>query len=191
MSSKLGDSLFRNSKEIVCKPGNEVEFHCLCIQTCARIPRLMLMLFWIWLLICGAMQVSVARWQQLQYGSKSYPKFSNSSNKPGSVCYYYAGYFGIWSSTIVPHLRIPGLNAPNLYATGFVYYPGGWGKSPVDEYFAERFFYWKIPRGITEPKELEVLDLEYKNFSRPIPPELGSNLSLMIFLLDHNELQAW
>ncbi|OMO76086.1 hypothetical protein CCACVL1_15928 [Corchorus capsularis] len=93
-------------------------------------------------------------------------------------------YARIWSSTIVPHLRIPGLNAPILYAAGFVYHPVGWGKSPVDEYFAERFFYWKIPRGVTDPKELEVLDLGYKNFSRPIPPELGSNLSLMIFWLD-------
>ncbi|OMO65608.1 hypothetical protein COLO4_31112 [Corchorus olitorius] len=44
--------------------------------------------------------------------------------------YYYAE---IWSSTIVPHLRMPGLIAPNSYGAGFGYHPGGWGKSPVDE----------------------------------------------------------
>ncbi|OMO65209.1 hypothetical protein COLO4_31448 [Corchorus olitorius] len=47
-----------------------------------------------------------------------------------------------------------------------------------------------IPEGIIELKELEVLDLGYKNRSRSFPPELGSNLSLTILLLDHNELQA-
>ncbi|OMP04395.1 splicing factor 3B subunit 2-like protein [Corchorus olitorius] len=47
--------------------------------------------------------------------------------------YYYAGYFEIWSSYIVPHLRIPGLIAPVPYGAGFEYHPGGWGKSPVDE----------------------------------------------------------
>ncbi|OMO65362.1 hypothetical protein COLO4_31307 [Corchorus olitorius] len=41
----------------------------------------------------------------------------------------------IWSSTIMPHLRMPGLIAPNSYGAGFGYHPGGWGKSPVDEFF--------------------------------------------------------
>ncbi|OMO70306.1 splicing factor 3B subunit 2-like protein [Corchorus capsularis] len=44
--------------------------------------------------------------------------------------YYYAE---IWSSTIVPHLRIPGLCAPISYGAGLGYHPGGWSKSPVDE----------------------------------------------------------
>ncbi|OMO58042.1 hypothetical protein COLO4_34904 [Corchorus olitorius] len=37
-----------------------------------------------------------------------------------------------------------------------------------------------ITKGITELKDLEVLDLGYKNCSRSLPPELGSNLSLTI-----------
>ncbi|OMO73011.1 hypothetical protein COLO4_27353 [Corchorus olitorius] len=39
----------------------------------------------------------------------------------------------IWSSIIVPHLRIPGLNAPIPCGAGYVHHHGGWGKSPVDE----------------------------------------------------------
>ncbi|OMO60767.1 patatin family protein [Corchorus capsularis] len=39
----------------------------------------------------------------------------------------------IWSSTIVPHLRITRLNAPIPCGAGFGYHPGGWGKSPVYE----------------------------------------------------------
>ncbi|KAJ6317825.1 hypothetical protein OIU76_013383 [Salix suchowensis] len=44
-----------------------------------------------------------------------------------------------------------------------------------------------IPEGIGELKELEVLDFGYNNFSEPLPPDLGSNLSLATLLLDNNE----
>ncbi|XP_050384986.1 probable inactive receptor-like protein kinase At3g56050 isoform X2 [Argentina anserina] len=47
-------------------------------------------------------------------------------------------------------------------------------------------FTGRIPGGIGELKELEVLDLGYNNFSGPLPVELGSNSSLTILLLDNN-----
>ncbi|GLT31505.1 hypothetical protein SLA2020_062380 [Shorea laevis] len=45
-----------------------------------------------------------------------------------------------------------------------------------------------IPEGVGALKELEVLDLGYNNFTGPLPVDLGSNLSLIIFLLDNNKL---
>ncbi|KAL2317103.1 hypothetical protein Fmac_030979 [Flemingia macrophylla] len=48
-------------------------------------------------------------------------------------------------------------------------------------------FYGAIPEGFAELKELEVLDLGRNNFSGHLPVDLGSNISLAIFLLDNNE----
>ncbi|OMO97667.1 hypothetical protein COLO4_14439 [Corchorus olitorius] len=39
----------------------------------------------------------------------------------------------VWSSAIVPHLKIPGFNAPIPSGIGFGYHFGGWGKPPVVE----------------------------------------------------------
>ncbi|GAB2286098.1 hypothetical protein Dimus_020522 [Dionaea muscipula] len=49
-------------------------------------------------------------------------------------------------------------------------------------------FFGSIPRELAELKELEVLDLGYNNFSGPFPFNHGDNLSLVILLLDNNEL---
>ncbi|OMO88137.1 hypothetical protein COLO4_20428 [Corchorus olitorius] len=60
----------------------------------------------------------------------------------------------IWSSTIVPHSRIPELNAPILYGAGFLV---AGGKSPVDRAYPRgskrrmRGRYWSdmvLPMGL-------------------------------------------
>lgn len=45
-----------------------------------------------------------------------------------------------------------------------------------------------VPEEVGELKELEVFDLGYNNFSGPLPYKLGNNFSLVILLVDNNEL---
>ncbi|KAK8468622.1 hypothetical protein PHAVU_006G071600 [Phaseolus vulgaris] len=53
-------------------------------------------------------------------------------------------------------------------------------------------FHGEIPKEILQLEELEVLDLGYNNFSGPFPSEeLGSNPSLITFLLDNNDHLAY